>query len=67
MLFQDAEEVTESAKVEVVKAVENYFELTDETFPKHVAEGAHFVKFYAPWCSHCQVIKYLVFCSRKIL
>lgn len=32
-------------------------DLSDDTFEEHVALGNHFVKFFAPWCSHCQVSK----------
>lgn len=40
-------------------------DLTEDTFAKHVSSGNHFVKFFAPWCSHCQVIKstLLDFCA----
>uniref|UniRef100_A0A0A9XS29 Thioredoxin domain-containing protein 5 n=1 Tax=Lygus hesperus TaxID=30085 RepID=A0A0A9XS29_LYGHE len=28
--------------------------LTDDTFGPQLQSGTHFVKFYAPWCGHCQ-------------
>ncbi|KAH0945787.1 hypothetical protein HN011_000786 [Eciton burchellii] len=34
--------------------VNGLLELTEQTFEKHVSFGYHFVKFYAPWCGHCQ-------------
>ncbi|GAB1862216.1 Thioredoxin domain-containing protein 5 [Camponotus japonicus] len=36
------------------EAVNGLLELTKNTFEKHVSSGYHFVKFYAPWCGHCQ-------------
>lgn len=39
---------------DVPKSEQGLIELTEATFGKHVAQGKHFVKFYAPWCGHCQ-------------
>jgi len=39
-------------------------DLTEDTFAKHVSSGNHFVKFFAPWCSHCQVSKALYFLTQ---
>lgn len=36
------------------EAVNGLLELSEDTFEKHVSSGHHFVKFYAPWCGHCQ-------------
>ncbi|KAH8416406.1 hypothetical protein KR222_002052 [Zaprionus bogoriensis] len=39
---------------EVNPNVGKVVDLNEDTFAKHVSSGNHFVKFFAPWCSHCQ-------------
>lgn len=39
----------------IPEPVNKLVELTEDTFEKHVSKGKHFIKFYAPWCGHCQV------------
>lgn len=42
------------AEPEIAKADKGLYTLNDRSFANHIKEGDHFVKFYAPWCGHCQ-------------
>ncbi|XP_046397334.1 thioredoxin domain-containing protein 5 homolog [Ischnura elegans] len=48
----ETEESSEAPKVPA--PVTNVVELTEDSFGQHVKSGKHFIKFFAPWCGHCQ-------------
>jgi thioredoxin domain-containing protein 5 len=51
-MLQFKEEQNEMAsKPEVI---EGLAQLTTTTFDSAIAQGYYFIKFYAPWCGHCQ-------------
>ena len=41
---------------EEATADKGLYVLSDRSFNLHVSQKDTFVKFYAPWCGHCQVI-----------
>lgn len=47
-------EVEDDGQAAVPDAHAGLIEFTDATFKTVVATGNHFIKFYAPWCGHCQ-------------
>jgi thioredoxin domain-containing protein 5 len=47
-------EETEELLPEEATADKGLYVLGERSFNGHVAKGDHFIKFYAPWCGHCQ-------------
>ncbi|KAF4523839.1 hypothetical protein B566_EDAN013607 [Ephemera danica] len=45
---------TEAGQQDTPASTERLIDLSEDNFNSHVANGKHFVKFYAPWCGHCQ-------------
>lgn len=51
-MVNDFKEEPKSAEIPLPE--NGLVDLTEENFHKFTEYGYHFVKFYAPWCGHCQ-------------
>ena len=42
---------------EIPEPISGLYELSDENYKKFLSKGRHFVKFFTPWCGHCQKLE----------